>query len=382
MLIRIIIKCKALLEMINIWCRIFANSLQFGDVDTLASKRLWVDELQPGMRLSAPVMLKNQIVADENTVVTNKLINQLRRHVEILTVLVEADRPGRKLNARELKVQEKYEKTIEDVKSVFDQARETREVPINSIVELTSVTFDTLLKESFILDTLKSLRGVDEYTYYHSINVGVLCGVLGRWLKYDDDTVFMLVLSGLLHDIGKSQIPVEILNKPGRLNSEEMAIMRRHTVYGYDMLKKVTSIPEDVKMAVLQHHERNDATGYPFRLKEDKINDFAKIVAVADTYDAVTSNRVFQKAGTPFDVLEIFEEDMFLKMDSKICLPMLTQIKNSLIGRSVVLEDGRKASIVFVGTQSSDDMIIQTEEGELVSLGMRHYKNYFKDYIA
>ncbi len=347
----------------------------------MASKRLWVDELQPGMRLSAPVMLKNQIVADENTVITDRLIGQLKNHAEILTVLVEADRPGRKLNRRELVVQEKYEKTIEDVKNVFDQVRESKEIPINSIVELTSTTFETLLKENFVLETLKGLRSADEYTYFHSINVGVLCGVLGRWLKYDDDTIFMLVLSGLLHDVGKARVPLDILNKPGPLTNEEMSVMQRHTVFGYEMLKNVPSVPDEVKLAVLQHHERNDGTGYPFHLKEEKIGDFAKIVAVADTYDAVTSNRVFQTAASPFAVMAIFQEEMFLRMDSHICLPMLSQIKNTLVGRHVVLEDGRKATIIFVGTQSIEDMVLQAEDGEFINLGMRDFKQ-FKDYMA
>ncbi len=350
-------------------------------MNSLSSKRLWVDELEDGMQLAAPIMLKNQIIADTNTTLTDRIIKQLKGHVEILTVLVKEQKRVKKLTQREQAVQEKYEKSVSHVKRVFDLTRESNEVPINEIVELTSNAFDSLLKENFVLETLKSLRTADEYTYHHSINAGILCGVLGKWLKYDEDTLFMLVLSGILHDIGKARIPLEILNKPGKLTSAEMVEMRKHSVYGYDMLKNIDSIPEDVKLAVLQHHEKIDGTGYPFSLKESKINDFAKIVAVADTYDAATSNRVYQNARSPFAVMEIFQEEMFIRLDSRICLPMLTQIKNTLVGRQVITEDGRKATIVFLGTQSSDDMILKTEDGELVSLGMRDYKA-FQDYLA
>ncbi|MDR2006731.1 MAG: HD-GYP domain-containing protein [Acidaminococcales bacterium] len=347
----------------------------------MADKRLWVDELQPGMRLAAPIMLRGVVLVNEKSIVTKKMIEQLKMHAEILTVLVEAEILKRPLSPWERAVRQTYEETVDKIKNVFTATRETKQVPMNDIVELTSYTVSNLLTQDFVLHSLKNLNSHDEYTYHHSVNVGVLCGVLGKWLKYDDDMLFSLVLSGVLHDIGKSQIPLEVLNKPGKLTADEMAIMRMHTVYGYDMIKDIYSIPNMVKAAALQHHEKIDGTGYPFGSRESEIGDFAKIVAVADTYDAVTSNRVYQKARSPFSVIEIFEEEMFIRLDSKICLPMLAKIKNTLIGRQVITDDGRRAKIIFIGQQANDDMILQTEDGEFISLGMKDYK-YFKDYLA
>lgn len=347
----------------------------------MSNKRLWIDELQPGMKLAAPVVYRKHILADKNTILTDKIIESLKRQAETLTVLVEEDKLQRPLTTWERAVRQKYEKTVDNVKQVFDLARETKEVPISAIVELTSVAVNDLIKESYVLQSLKSLNSHDEYTFHHSLNVGVLCGVLGKWLKYDQDTLFLVVLSGILHDIGKSQIPLEILNKPGKLTNDEMSVMKKHTVLGFDMLKDILAIPDDAKLAALQHHEKVDGTGYPFSLPEERISDFAKIVAVADTYDAVTSNRVYQKARSPFSVIEIFQEEMFIRLDSKICLPMLTQIRSTLVGRQVITLDGRRAKIVFIGTQSSDDMVIETEDGEMLTLNMKDYKT-FKDYIG
>ena len=348
----------------------------------MSSRRLWVDEVQPGMKLAASIVLHNQILAENNSIVTAELIARLKNHAEILTVLVEEPPIKRPLTTWERSVRQTYEKTIGKVKHIFDNARETGQIQMNEVVALTSDTVIELLKQDFALQTLKNLNSHDEYTYHHSLNVGVLCGVLGRWLKYDNDLLFMLVLAGILHDTGKSQIPLSVLNKPAKLTAEEMGIMRRHAVLGYDMIKNIPAIPEDVKMAVLQHHEKADGTGYPFGVRENKINDFAKIVAVADIYDAVTSNRVYQKARSPFSVIEIIEEEMFLRLDSKICLPMLSKIRNTLVGRQVITQDGRRAKIIFINQQiESKEMVLQTEDGEMISLSMKDYK-HFRDYIG
>jgi putative nucleotidyltransferase with HDIG domain len=333
------------------------------------------------MKLAAPVMLRDIILVNEKAIVTEKMIDQIKAHNEILTVMIELENLKRPLSVWERVVRQAYEATVNKVKSVFTLTRENKQIPMNDIVELTSHTVQNLLNQNFVLQSLKNLNSHDEYTYHHSLNVGVLCGVLGKWLKYDDDTLFSVVLSGILHDIGKSQIPLEVLNKPGKLTAGEMTVMRMHTVYGYDILKDMYNIPETVKMAALQHHEKFDGTGYPYGVKEDEISDFAKIVAVADTYDAVTSNRVYQKARSPFSVIEILEEEMFIRLDSKICLPMLAKTKATLIGRQVITDDGRRAKIVFIGQQSNDEMILQAEDGELLALGMKDYKN-FKDYLG
>jgi putative nucleotidyltransferase with HDIG domain len=333
------------------------------------------------MRLAAPIMLRGIILVNEKSIVTAKMIEQLKTHAEILTVQVEKENSKRPLSLWERAVRQTYEETVNKVKDVFTASRETKQVPMNDIVELASYTVSNLLSQDFVLQSLKNLNSHDEYTYHHSVNVGVLCGALGKWLKYDEETLFSLVLAGILHDVGKSQIPLEVLNKPGKLTAAEMSVMRMHTVYGYEMLKDIHSLPDEIKLAALQHHEKFDGTGYPSGLKEDAISDFAKIVAVTDTYDAVTSNRVYQKARSPFSVIEIFEEEMYIRLDSKICLPMLAKIKNTLIGRQVITDDGRRAKIIFIGQQANDDMILQSEDGELISLGMKDYK-YFKDYLG
>ncbi|MGC8771090.1 MAG: HD-GYP domain-containing protein [Brevinematia bacterium] len=150
---------------------------------------------------------------------------------------------------------------------------------------------------------LMVLKHYDQYTYYHSINVGILSMYLTRKLGYNHLYTQDMGMAGFLHDIGKIKIPSKILNKDGPLTLEEFQIMKKHPVYAYEIIKNDPSISSFVKKAVLFHHERWNGTGYPLKLKEEAIGNFASIVAVADVYDALTTSRPYKKALSLNDTL-------------------------------------------------------------------------------
>lgn len=356
-------------------------------VSKLAVLKINKADVKVGMILAEPVMQGKNVLVPEAVVLTDKMIDKIKYNDNVSTVLIfekeneNQNELKREYGSWELSVQEKYESAVGNVKKIFSVTSETKEVPLDEMNDLAKYTVGNLLKENFVLQSLKNLQSTDDYTYRHSINVGVLSGILATWLKYDEESLFKIVLSGLLHDIGKSQIPLDILNKPGKLLTEELLIMRKHPEYGYELLKNVPELDTGVKLAVLQHHERIDGKGYPNKLKDREIHMFSKIVAVADTYDAVTSNRVYQKARSPFSLLDIFQEDMFTCLDPKICLLMMAQIKNSLLGRHVILADDKKAKIVFIGSQTNDCVILKTEDGNLIDVARSEHKT-FKDFIS
>ena len=122
-----------------------------------------------------------------------------------------------------------------------------------------------------IVSMLSVIRDVDEYTYTHSVNVGLLAMMFGRWAGLDKKRIEQLLYAGILHDIGKTKVPEEILNKKGKLTKEEFNIIKEHTVKGYDVLKKSGFLPEKIARGVLMHHERNDGNGYPFAFSKKKI---------------------------------------------------------------------------------------------------------------
>jgi putative nucleotidyltransferase with HDIG domain len=171
------------------------------------------------------------------------------------------------------------------------------QVAINRIV-------DELLSNRDIMINLTDLRSVDEYTFAHSVNVAVLSIVIGKALGYNELRLRDLGIAAILHDIGKTQIPNEILNKPEKLAEKEIEIMKNHTQFGYDILKDYDEISGLSRVGALLHHERIDGSGYPFGKRGDEISEFARIIAITDTYDAMTSNRVYKKRITPDKAIE------------------------------------------------------------------------------
>jgi len=153
--------------------------------------------------------------------------------------------------------------------------------------------------------TLFKLRGFDEYTYTHSINVSLLAILLGKHLELDKPTLLKLGLAGMYHDVGKARIPEAILNKPGKLTEAEFQVMKAHPLEGYKIMVDQPDLDPEILRAVVEHHERFDGTGYPRALIGDAIGRFSRIIAVVDVYDALTSRRVYKDAMVPAKALGV-----------------------------------------------------------------------------
>ncbi len=199
-----------------------------------------------------------------------------------------------------------------------------------------------------IVSCISEMRAAGDYLYTHSINVALLSMLLGKWLKYDYLRLKSLVTSAFLHDIGKSRIPSEILNKPGTLDENEFAEIKKHCVIGYKLAESFPGMDEDILKGILQHHEREDGSGYPFGLRGDRIHEIAKIIAVADIYDAMTSNRFYKERACPFDVIDYIEKDHLGTLDHRITSTFLKNIASYYIGEHVILSSGDTGEIVYI----------------------------------
>jgi putative nucleotidyltransferase with HDIG domain len=203
------------------------------------------------------------------------------------------------------------------------------------------------------------MREADEYTYTHSVNVSLLSMLIGKWLKLDYYSIKSLVSAGLLHDIGKGKISPDILNKPGALTDDEFEEIKKHPAYGYQIAEKIPEVSDDILKAILMHHEREDGSGYPLGLKSEQIHDFAKIVAVADVYDAMTSNRAYRTMICPFDVIESIEKDNFGTLDHRVVSVFLKNIASYYMGDFVKLSNGDIGEIVYINPFNISKPIIR-----------------------
>lgn len=168
--------------------------------------------------------------------------------------------------------------------------------PLNNISE--TILCDLIAKQKNLVQ-LTDIRLHDTYTFAHSVNVAILAALLGLLLKLKQKDLLQLTLGGLLHDIGKISIPNEVLTKPGQLSEDEWDLMQGHPEAGKRRIKKL--FPNDIMLSTiaLQHHEHIDGSGYPKHLQGDQIHRYARIVAIADVYDALTSERPYKRAYTP-----------------------------------------------------------------------------------
>lgn len=173
-----------------------------------------------------------------------------------------------------------------------------------------------LMKDPKAYDLLLGLSSHDPYTLQHSVGVATNSIIIAKKIGIDDEKSLIEVgLGGLLHDIGKTKVAKEIINKKGPLNEAEWAEMKKHSLFGYEIIKDNPNIGTRAKLAVLQHHEDSNGTGYPLGLSGDQVDLFAKIVTLADIYNALTTNRSYSTAKPPFEAFKIIKEKMFFKVE-------------------------------------------------------------------
>ncbi len=212
------------------------------------------------------------------------------------------------------------------------------------------------------------ISGFDLCTWTHSVDVctySVMCGVA---LRYLDNDLMELSQAALLHDIGKTMVNLNILNKPGKLTDDEYAMMKNHPEYGWSLLKKNTSLPATVCTAVYQHHENEDGSGYPNGIKGDRIYKFAKIIHATDVYEACTAVRPYKRPMNPADAMENLMSGYGTLFDTKIIEVMRSVIVLYPIGREVLLSDGRTGIIVENRREALQRPVVKMSDGTAVDL--------------
>lgn len=205
---------------------------------------------------------------------------------------------------------------------------------------------DALSDKKDIMINIADIKMYDDYTFHHCLSVAILGIAIGLELGLSKKELYELGLAGLLHDIGKVSIPIEIINKNGRLTDEEFAIIKMHPIHAATHLKERQLVPHNSYLGIIAHHERWDGNGYPFKLKEENIPYFARILAVADVYDALTSNRPYRKPSPPSEAIEFIMGGVGTHFDENVVHAFLRKVAPYPIGSKVILSNGKYATVV------------------------------------
>ncbi len=357
-------------------------------------KQIAYEQLKPGMTTAEDIYAMNgqQLLVPKGTKLT-PLKLQLMGVFSIRTVYIEDDIPqgagtsesvDKKATVNDLRgsgipgfisnlpepVREARIQEIKEYKKTYGEGLNYFQVAVNNLVaKNTDLNVDTILSQTLsllhpkkqnisVLEMLLYMKEYDNSVYSHCINTSLLCKMLAQWLEYSEEDCRMAAACGLFHDMGQLAIPDEIIQKPGPLTPEERAIINTHPEKGYQMLEEY-GVNETVRLSALMHHEKCDGSGYPRGLKDDEIDRFAKLVTICDIYDAMTSDRPYRKALTPFAVIEHFETDGLSKFDTRAILLFQENTANTYLNCPVRLSNGAVGYVVFINRGRLGRPIVQ-----------------------
>lgn len=350
-------------------------------------RRISISNIMPGMIAAEDVYtFTDQLIIQKGTPLTERIITRLKFYsVSEMRIY---DESGEAEETEDLLIDEaqtyhgRVKATLEyqRFKDTFTDSTEEFKGMLNDIASGGAIQKEVLLQQvtdimsqtrnkANLFDILHCMRDSEDTTYTHSLNVALIANAIGQWVGISKEDLPQLTLAGLLHDVGKLMIPQDILNKPGSLTAAEYAMVQTHAVHGYDILKK-QGVDERIARVALMHHERCDGSGYPTGVSGNQIDEFSKIVAIADVYDAMSSKRAYRNQICPFEIVQMFEDDGFQKFDPRFVLTFLQNIVDTYVHNTVLLTDGSEGEIVMINRNALSRPMVKSGE-EYIDLSRR-----------
>ncbi len=310
-------------------------------------------ELHPGQALGQPIVdERGRILLQAGTILTPRHLELIKDWgLERITiqrdVVVDADEvepPSPKPHVMDQVLQREM---LSAISEVFETAAEDKHLSLDGVFKYVPALVEEVTAHETVSLDLIGLRKVDNYTFMHSLSVGVLATAAGLELGMRNDELFDLSLAAVLHDVGKMRVPVDILNKPGKLDSVEWRLMRRHPRLGLELVAQRGDLSPRVLQGMYQHHERCDGSGYPHNLGRNSLGTFGKVIAIADFYDAMTSDRVYRPAVKPHLVVEQLIAESLSTFDYDTAHAFIRSLAVYPIGSTVIMENGEEGQVVW-----------------------------------
>lgn len=331
------------------------------------TKTIPTEQAVPGMIVAEDVYgLQDYLIIPAHSELTNHSITRLKFYtISQITIEIDDNGEPEKMDYGDLsaetyseyvqntpefaKFHQNYTSVVDDFKNRIEVLNGHLKEPLET--ETLNHDMENILSgarnSTHVVHMLQCLRDSDDVTYHHSISVAIMCNVIGHWMRYSQEDIDVLTLAGMLHDIGKIVVPSAIIYKPTRLTPAEYAIVQNHVQEGYKLLQD-QNLDQRVLNAVLMHHERLDGSGYPNGLKDDQIDEFAQIVAIADVYIAMVNPRAYRQANCAFDALSVLQQEGYSKFSAKVLVPFFEGMANSLINSTVKLSDDTVGDIIMI----------------------------------
>ncbi|QGH36876.1 HD domain-containing protein [Gracilibacillus salitolerans] len=343
-------------------------------------------QLIPGCIITKQVLGKTRHpIIDENTVINEEHIKVLK-HFNIDSVEVSEKLASGSLftpkkmmvagHSSRKNVQRKsrasfetlYLDTVSGYKEMFQKWQGGSPIDIYQVRKMMMPLFDYVKDISLDLFLLHKFASKQDYFYHHGVSIALLSAHLARKLGYEKDWI-QAGIAAILADSGMAKLNENWLMKESRLTIAEYEEIKKHPTLSYRMVEDIPSVTKDMKLAILQHHERMDGSGYPLGAREDKIHPFAKIIAVSDTYHAMTSERVYRRKQSPFKVIEEMLKLKYQKFDYPVLQKFIDTLMNYTVGTRVMLSTGKEAYIIFIDSnQPTRPMVRLMDSDEIIKL--------------
>ncbi len=346
---------------------------------------LKIKELQPGMVMGKTIINANDgyVIIKKGDVMNEEKINVIKKYFKenrgISATAIDADENIFYIDGEERYLPPKTSRYIKKVMSVENQqmaisaavnvmhdARMGRTIDSKAVENSVVKIIDSILDNEDAAVNLLNIKNFDDYTYTHSVNVSTISLLIASKLKLTREEFVELGVGAMLHDLGKVKVPLAVLNKPDRLDNDEFEIMKKHPIFTYQILKGNETISDISKYIAAEHHEKYDGTGYPRGLKKNGINFFARIVSIADVYDALTTDRIYRKAMKPYDAMKIIVSGSGTHFDPEMVRVFLKAVSIYPAGSHVLLNTGEMAVVEKVDSEHilrPDIIVIRDKNG-------------------
>jgi putative nucleotidyltransferase with HDIG domain len=336
----------------------------------MKKKYIHIYQCKPGDTLADDVYNDDGIlIVSKDVVINEHVIKRLKIFkIRQLSVYESQNIENKEKGGPSLDIFKKnYQKDLNIMKQVLGDLAAGRKLDYEKVEYISGSIHSKINSISNIVGCMNEVKSIDEYTYTHSINVSVYALLIAKWLDLSEEETRNVVTVGILHDIGKSRISGDILNKKGSLLPDEYEQIKHHAEIGYQLSEGIPHLTDEIREGILMHHERENGKGYPSGIKGDNINRYAKIISVAEVYDALTSERVYKKRITPFDTFGELVRIGYGYFDTKVLMTFLSNISCYYIGTNVKMSNGETGKVIFVAPQSIS-MPIVSVNGKYIDL--------------